>query len=111
MYAFDRNERTFCCELTPSYCLMFLAADCVPVDTLSDDEREALYELVIDGSRDTEHVMYMHCRDVDRMLEEHPERMRKVEIDAPDQDLAENESWNKAYDELCEGWSTGSWNF
>lgn len=59
---FDAEERTFCCESTPSYCLhpVSLEAETLPE---SDDTREALYEELIDANDFDTH--YQHCWRVD----------------------------------------------
>jgi hypothetical protein len=44
IYLFDRNERTYCCELTPSYYLDPVYADVYVKEGTPDDIRDALYE-------------------------------------------------------------------
>lgn len=68
----DRNENTYCCEMTPSYCLF-------PVETRAD-----LHDPLYDGSNASEQLrdeieseisrwqdadcFYIHCRSVDNLL-------------------------------------------
>lgn len=63
VYFFDKNEYTYCCELTPSYDMRFLhhTVHC-DIDT-PEDVRERInerYELVYDED------CYMHVSDVDK---------------------------------------------
>lgn len=112
VYAFDRSTATHCCELTPSYCLMYLGADFVPNDDLSDEEREALDTNITEGSCSSDPVIYMHVRDVENLMTIHPDRVQKANLDFDlDEDLDEQGKWNAEFDQLLEGWSTGSLMF
>lgn len=58
IYMYDKNERTYCCELTPSYYLIPLYN--YSENWLEDDLNDELMNL--------EHlndVMYVHCSDID----------------------------------------------
>jgi hypothetical protein len=70
VYLFDRHERTFCCEMTPSYWLIHLYDEVV----LTPEAQEALDELEKDtiyqeyeycGGDD----IYVHCHTIDGMIE------------------------------------------
>jgi len=113
VYAYDRNEHTHLCELTPSHCLMFLGTDHVEVDGLSEEERERLSEIVMDGALDSEPVTYMHVRDIERIVKENPTLTRKADVDLDDldEDLDDSARWNAIFDKLSEGWHTGALMF
>jgi len=68
VYLYDKNERTHCCELTPSYWLEHLYDEVIltPDAALSDDEREALYSKYEDTPYD-EQGIYVHCHSIDRI--------------------------------------------
>ena len=106
VYVFDRDERTFCCELTPSYCLAFVANDYTEIDGLAEHARNALNEDVLDT--DNEPVTYMHVRDIEWLLKEHPERAQRVE---PKLDVDADLDWNARIDAVSEAWSTGALMF
>lgn len=69
VYLFDRNERTHCCELTPSYYLIHLYDQVIPTDAgeaLDDADREALYEKYEhNGGEDC----YVHCGEIERIID------------------------------------------
>lgn len=112
VYAFDRNTHVHLCELTPSYCLMFLGHDYVVAEGLSETEYEELDAKVTEGLLDSEPVTYMHARTVESLLKQDPTLMKKVDIDlVADESLSENEQWNADFDSLVEGWHTGALRF
>jgi hypothetical protein len=68
-YLFDRNEHTHCCELTASYYLIFLFTSVELTDAglaLDDDARGELYDRYESEPSDER---YVHCREIDRILE------------------------------------------
>lgn len=108
VYAFDRASRTHLCELTPSYCLVFIANDYDEVDGLSDDDREALYETVCSAFSE-EPVTYMHVRTVESIIDRRPDLLRAVDIDFDfDERDTEGEEWNATFDQIAEAWSSGA---
>jgi hypothetical protein len=67
-YVFDRNQQTHCCELTPSYYLLYLFTSVELTDAglaLDDDARGTLYDRYEAESSDD---CYVHCSDVERLL-------------------------------------------
>lgn len=44
VYLFDRNSRTYCCEMTPSHYLIHLYDQVIPADDTPDDVLERLDE-------------------------------------------------------------------
>lgn len=69
VYLFDRNEQTHCCELTPSYYLIWLYASVELTDAgqaLDDDARGELYDRYETEPGDD---CYMHCHTVDRIID------------------------------------------
>lgn len=112
VYAFDRNSETNLCEITPSYCLMYLSVDYEPVDDLTEDQLEALHCNMNEGSATSEPVTYMHVRDVEAMIASSPELVRKSssEFDTAECET-DTERWNAEFDQLLEGWQTGALSF
>ena len=69
IYLLNRNERTFCCELTPSYWLIHLYDEVILTEdaeeTLDDYQRDRLYqEYEYCGGDD----IYVHCHTIDALL-------------------------------------------
>jgi len=112
VYAYDKNEHTFLCEMTPSHCLMFLGTDYAEIDGLSEEERNDLNEKILEGSSSSEPVAYMHVRDIERIVEKNPSLSKKADMDFDlDEDLDEHAKWNAMFDQLLEGWNTGALMF
>lgn len=111
VYAFDRNERTFCCELTPSYCLWFIACDEVPSGEPTEEQREALNELILTGSAQSEPVSYYHVRLIERLMEERPELFKQVGAIDLDDCHTVGDELNKQVDYIAENWGTGALMF
>ena len=70
VYALDRRQHHYLCEMCASYELHFIEHQYEPVDGLDqdDDKREELSELILDGSRCEEQVVYEHRFDIDPMF-------------------------------------------
>ncbi|HEC72599.1 MAG: hypothetical protein ACTSW7_00595 [Candidatus Thorarchaeota archaeon] len=66
VYVFNPNEATHCCELTPSYELLFVHTQSDWDIELNEDEREEMYDGINDSDTDQDSI-YMHCSSVDRM--------------------------------------------
>lgn len=71
VYLVNLAEVTYCCEITPSYCL-------IPVDLVAkeypdedvpggEERRNALYEELLEVNNQAD-VQYMHCSDFDRTV-------------------------------------------
>jgi hypothetical protein len=69
VYLFDSNQRTFCCEMTPSYWLIHLYDEVVltpEADELDEFEKDAIYQKYeYCGGED----IYVHCHTIDAMIE------------------------------------------
>ena len=69
VYIFDRHQRTFCCEMTPSYWLIHLYDEVIltpEADKLEEFEKDAIYqEYEYCGGED----IYIHCHTIDAMIE------------------------------------------
>lgn len=89
VFLFDANEVTYCCEVTPSYCLypVSLEAGDLPEE---EDVRNRLFEELIDARHELEDVCYMHCRDVDRLPDDDKVEQKGLEIDASFDDVHES---------------------
>ena len=70
VYALDRRQHYHLCELCASYELWFIEHQYEPTDEVDqdDDKREELNELILDGSRYEEQVVYEHRCDIDPMF-------------------------------------------
>ena len=72
VYIFDRNERTCCCEITPSYYLIHLYDEVIltdeAYDTLTDEQKEEIdNEYEYSGGEDNNH--YVHCYEIDAIIQ------------------------------------------
>jgi hypothetical protein len=65
-YMYDVNRQVHVAELTPSYELYFLCN--TPLNQVSDEMQEAIFEA---GSGSGTDVMYVHCKDIDRLPDTH----------------------------------------
>jgi hypothetical protein len=70
VYALDRRRHFHLCELCASYELWFIEHQYEPTEEVDqdDDKREELYELILDGSRYEEQVIYEHRKGIDPMF-------------------------------------------
>lgn len=82
VYLVDFASVTNCCEITPSYALNFIE-NVSDDDSVPDDEeaREVLFEELREVNNGAELVTYMHCRVLDRMLDDKNQSKIEVEID------------------------------
>jgi hypothetical protein len=97
VYLYDRNEVTYCCELTPSYCLYALYTEVMLKDFgegLSEEELSRLHE-EHETSLD-EYVRYVHCHDIQR-LDDDPRRAYHI----GEQMVEEGQT----YEDVIEGYS------
>ena len=65
VYLFDHNQRTFCCEMTPSYWLIHLYDEVVFALNVSDEDQERLDEEYGHCGGDD---IYVHCHEVDALI-------------------------------------------
>lgn len=70
IYAFDRRQHFHLCELCASYELYFIEHQYEPTDDAGQDEekRDELHELILEGGRYEEPVIYEHRKDIEPML-------------------------------------------
>ena len=70
VYALDRRQHFHLCELCASYELWFIEHQYEATDEVDHDEekREELHELILDGGRYEEQVVYEHRKDIDPMF-------------------------------------------
>lgn len=69
VFVFDRNEATYLCEMTPSYCLYLVEHR--PVfkdDDLDERIKERGYD-TIQGAFIDDDIDYMHCHAMDQLIE------------------------------------------
>ena len=69
IYMLDRNEITYCCELTPSYYLIYIQDQVILTPeadkTLTDEEKGSIYEEYEQSGGDN---IYVHCRQIDNII-------------------------------------------
>jgi len=69
VYLFDKEQRTHCCELTPSYYLIHLYDQVIlseAGDALDDDQKDRLYQAYeYNGGENN----YVHCHEIDAIVE------------------------------------------
>ena len=70
VYALDRRQHVHLCEICASYELWFIEHQYKPTDEVDqdDDKREELHELILDGGRYEEPVIYEHRCDIEPMF-------------------------------------------
>ena len=70
VYALDRRQHFHLCELCASYELWFIEHQYEPTDDVDQDEdkRHELYELILEGGRYEEQVIYEHRKDIEPMF-------------------------------------------
>ena len=82
VYVFDRASCTHCCELTPSYWLEPAYCTVATTDEATDEERDAVDQRYC---YEPSEGCYIWCRDVERMIAQHPGRCKAVEADTMDE--------------------------
>lgn len=66
VYLYNPNSVTHCCELTPSFDLIFMNS--VPLEYPEDETaRDVLQMDLLEGNAQCESDIYMHCHDVDKL--------------------------------------------
>ncbi len=66
VYIYDDEVATHLCELAPSYELHFIESQYSECPD-SQDDRERLYDDILEGNMDTESVTYMHVSAIRKM--------------------------------------------
>lgn len=100
VYYFNRNSHTYCCELTPSYWMIW-HSDVIYFKDLPEDDRQAdeircrLAETYEQSSHD-DNSCYVHVREVERAMQEHPENFHRygyIHEDCEDHGEGEVHEW------------------
>jgi hypothetical protein len=70
VYALDRRQYFYLCEMCASYELWFIESQYEETDEVAEDDykRNELNESILEGDRDTESVSYMHAKEIDPMF-------------------------------------------
>ena len=70
VYALDRRQHFHLCEMCASYELWFIEHQYEPTEAVDqdDEKRHDLYELILDGGRCEEQVIYEHRKDIEPMF-------------------------------------------
>lgn len=71
LYALDRRQHIHLCEVCASYELWFIEHQYEATDQVDQDDeekREELHELILDGGRYEEQVVYEHRKDIDPLF-------------------------------------------
>ena len=63
VYAFDAASRTYCCEATPSYAMLFLRHEPRALPD-GEDARERIDETLMECDRDADLAIYVHTSHV-----------------------------------------------
>jgi hypothetical protein len=71
VYVFDRRQHFHLCSFSASHELHFLGSQWEPVEGLSDEDHEDLWERIMQGDCQSEPVRYWDKSDIDRMLTSH----------------------------------------
>jgi hypothetical protein len=78
VFLFNRNEITYCCELTPSYWLIHLYDEVILTpdadESLSEDEKSAIYEAYEYAGSGSDWDRYVHCHEIDAMIRKRPRK-------------------------------------
>jgi hypothetical protein len=64
VYLYDKNQVTHCCEVTASYCLLFVENRAVFKPDVSEEDIDEI-DGIIRGVPQEQDVTYMHCHTVD----------------------------------------------
>lgn len=66
VYLFDRNQHTYLCEITPSYCLYHVEDRAVYADNTPDEVIDRVDGLIMAESSEPE--TYYHVSDIDKLI-------------------------------------------
>lgn len=72
VYAFDSEEQTHCCELTPSYWLEYIGFEIVYDESVSQENRDYAEELVRNWYNLDDNSAYYHCCGIDKIAKDIP---------------------------------------
>jgi hypothetical protein len=77
VYVFDKNQVTYCCEMTPSYCMHLVEyyGEMGDGTQTSDELNEDIQSAGID-----EPISYIHCSGIDKLAED---KFVKIALDGP----------------------------
>lgn len=81
VYLYDKNSRTFCCEITPSYSLIYLYTSVHFAGDPDEETRERIYDKYEANNGDD---TYLHCYGLDDIEKEHTSRKITDPIKFPD---------------------------
>lgn len=95
IYLYDANRHTYCCELTPSYELHFIES----VTTKHIDE--ATYDMVMEGDRQNDSVVYYHCSTIDKVAAALKEALTKHDDEYEEVDDT-GKVWDGLLDDMLE---------
>lgn len=85
VYLVDTNSITYCCSPVKTYCLNLV--DTVPERAPEDpEEAERLWEELRECTHNSPHVMYVECRVIDNLPEDHKAAQSTPEEWAEDED-------------------------
>lgn len=70
LYIYDRNEHTYCCELTPSYYLRFIGGSIWYTDAVTDEIKDRISDKYADSLYSGDDC-YMWVAHVEAMAEEY----------------------------------------
>lgn len=100
VYAYNPNIAYHLCEFTPSYELMWIGTvPCYDYEKLTEEDRDYVFDTILQGDRYSESFTNMHCDDV----EKHKHILLGPETALPKKDMD-----NKNVEEMIfEMWDSG----
>ena len=102
-YLFDEHQCTHCCEITPSYWLMWVGFD-IEMEDPEAEIPDDLYEAIESAyqSNALENSGYHHCRVIDRIKDED---MKKVFMEGDElEKRSDGYSYREIFGVVCEAW-------
>jgi len=64
-YIFDATERTYCCEITPSYFMRYVNTEVVGSNyDFNDEEWNEINDIIFEGEYQSDNDHYRHCSSV-----------------------------------------------
>ena len=102
VYAYNPNVAVHCCEITPSYELMWIGTvPCYDYGKLTEEDRDYVFDTILEGERYQEPFIYMHCEQVEK---------HKHILLGPETTLPKKEMSDKDLEDAIRGmWWNGGW--
>jgi hypothetical protein len=82
IHLYNQAEKTYCCEITPSYELNYVQTDAELEEGVEDDVAEAAHDAVMAESGNNELVSYYHIWAIEAMGDECKDKDNPLDDDA-----------------------------